>query len=123
MKKIYLGDNYETDNIVENENTGIQYTNFEKAVSEVNENEQVTIKILRDFELKNNFVNIILDFNGFKITNNYFKIINNGEITLKDLTQDGELICNEVRTENYNILRLSGITIKEEATGFEMRNY
>ena len=56
---------------------GVKYNNLQEAIDSINGEEQKTIQLINNFELGQCICfnkNLILDLNGFTITNNYYKI-------------------------------------------------
>ncbi len=89
--------------IIENVNTGKQYTTIQEAIDEITENEN-ELRVLNDFELKNGFiipenVKVRLNLNGNTIKNKYFKITNYGTFEIEDKNQ-GNINNENVYVQN-----------------------
>ena len=88
LNSIYLVERTYTDYIVQIENN--MYYSLKEAIGSIGEDEKI-IRVLRNFELDEITEfnkNIILDLNGFTITNNYYDISNIGNLTITDNTEN-----------------------------------
>ncbi len=109
---IYLVNNTEKENIVQVDNT--KYTALSEAIDSIGENEEKKIVVLKDFEISEPVLfnkNIILDLNGKKVTNKYYRIenINNLTITDSSLEESGliETTVNPAILNSENKINIS----------------
>ena len=105
---IYLVEKIEEEYIVQIEDT--KYYSLQEAINSIGENEKKIIQVIKDFELQETIEfnkNIILDLNGYTVTNNYWKIVNTKELKITDTTEN-----KEGRMESTNTI--IGILNKDE---------
>ena len=80
-----------------------KFYSIQEAIKNVNESEEETIQVIKNFELNESIQvdkNIIIDLNGYVITNRYFKIENMLKLKITDTSQkkEGKIECiNKIR--------------------------
>ena len=115
-ESIYLIEKTNAEYIVQIEKN--KYYSLQEAIDSIGEEEK-TIEIIKNFELeeKINFnKNVILDLNGYTITNNYYRIENTGNLIINDLTENKEgkigtvndIIIGLLNKENGNVTVIGG---------------
>ena len=114
---ICLIENFEKENIVQIDDK--KYNSVTEAIESIGEEEK-TIKVLKSFELNEALEfnkNIILDLNGYTITNKYYKIVNKGKLKITDTTanKNGKLECIEtvigISNNSSGNLTIEGVNI------------
>ena len=112
LKAVYLSKKINTEYIVQIDET--KYSSLQEAIDSINNDNEITIKILRDFEINESIEfnkNIVLDLNGHTITNHFYRIINIENLTLIDSSEkkqgkiEGiETICGIYNEGNIKVI-------------------
>ena len=92
---IYLIKKDNIDNIVRIDN--LEYKSLQEAIDSIKSQEEKTIEVIQDFELMESIEfnkNIILNLNGYTITNKYYKIINSKKLKITDNEENNGKIDN-----------------------------
>ena len=123
-ESIYLVEKTNTEYIVQIEET--KYYSLQEAIDNIGEEEK-TIEAIRNFELEETIKfnkNVVLNLNGYTITNNYYRIENIGNLTIEDLTENkgGKIINNKtliglLNSEGGNIIIKEGTIYGSSSNG------
>lgn len=127
---IYLVEDVNTDYIAQIDN--VKYTKLSEAIDATNNQEEVTIKILKDFQLNEAITfknNIILDFNGHIINNLCYEISNIGNLKIIDssIEKTGKLVFdiskNGIINKEVGEIKFSSGTIESRGPGYNFDCY
>ena len=120
LESIYLVEKTNTEYIVQIENN--KYYSLKEAIESIEE--EKTIQVLRDFELDEIIEfnkNITLDLNGYVITNEYYEMVNNKNLTIQDTTQMKNGIINSkyigIKNEQSGTIEINSGTINSGSYG------